>query len=77
MKNFLSIELKRIARKNFNPSKNARICSLHFKANDFVFDSADQQDRSKKKKNNKIGKKKVERQCISFYFEQIACLLYL
>ena len=49
MKNFLSIGLKRIARKNFNPSKNARICSLYFKTEDFVFDSADQQNRRKRK----------------------------
>ena len=36
-------------KKNFNSSKNARICFLHFKAEDFVFDSADQQDRRKRK----------------------------
>ena len=42
--------MKRIARKNFYPSKNARICSLHFKTEDFVFDSADQQNRRKRKR---------------------------
>ena len=62
MKNFLSIGLKRIARKNFNPSKNARICSLYFMAEDFVFDSTDQQDRSKRKRGT--IKLVVERQCI-------------
>ena len=36
-------------KKKFNPSKNARICFLHFKAEDFVFDFADQQDRRKRK----------------------------
>ena len=41
--------LKQIARKNFKPSKNARIYSLYFKKEDFVVDSADQQDRRKKK----------------------------
>ena len=50
MKNFLSIGLKRIARKNFNPSKNARISSLHFKEEDFVFNSDDQQDSRKRKR---------------------------
>ena len=61
MKNFLSIGLKQIARKNFNPTKNARICFLHFKAEDFVFDSAEQQDRRKRKRGTiKLVKRRLK-----------------
>ena len=60
IKNFLSIGLKQIARKNFNPSKNARNCSLHFKEEDFVFDSADQQNRGKRKRGKKIIKRRLK-----------------
>ena len=69
IKNFLSIGLKQIARKNFNPSKNARICSLHFKAEDFVFDSADQQDRRKKKRGTiKLVKRRLKDNAYPFIF---------
>ena len=61
MKNFLSIGLKRIAKKNFNPSKNARICFLHFKAEVFVFDSANPQDRRKRKRGTiKLVKRRLK-----------------
>ena len=53
--------LKQIARKNFKPSKNARICTLHFKEEDFVVDSADQQDRRKRKRETiKLVKKRLK-----------------
>ena len=41
--------LKCIARKDFKPSEHSRICWLHFKDEDFVNDSADQQNRRKRK----------------------------
>ena len=40
--------LKRIARKDFTPTKYSRLCSLHFKPEDFVKESNDQQIRRRK-----------------------------
>ena len=39
--------LKRIARKGFTPTQYSRLCSLHFKPEDFVKESNDQQIRQK------------------------------
>jgi len=42
--------LKSISRKDFKPSKHTKICSLHFKEEDFVSDSVDQKNRRKRKR---------------------------
>ena len=41
--------LKNIARKNFKPSKYSKLCSLHFKPDDFIEVSHDSNQRCKKK----------------------------
>ena len=59
-------------KKNFNPSKNARICFLHFKAEDFVFDSADQQDRRKRKRGTiKLVKRRLKDNAYNSIFNNL------
>ena len=48
-KQLLQDRLKRVARKDFTPTKYSRLCSLHFKPEDFVKESNDQQIRLRKK----------------------------
>ena len=50
--------LKRIARKDFTPTKYSRICSLHFKPEDFVTESTDQQIRRRKNRSSALLVKK-------------------
>ena len=50
--------LKRIARKDFTPTKYSRLCSLHFKPEDFVKESNDQQIRRKKNRSSALLVKK-------------------
>ena len=44
----MKISLKNIARKDFTPTKNSRICSFHFKLGDFREDSCDQKESCKR-----------------------------
>ena len=44
--------LKNIARKNFKPSKYSKLCSLHFKADDFIKVSHDSNQRRKRKRDS-------------------------
>ena len=44
--------LKNIARKNFKPSKYSKLCSLHFKADDFIKVSHDSKQRRKRKRDS-------------------------
>ena len=46
--------LKRIARKDFTPTKYSRLCSLHFKPEDFVKESNDQQIRRRKNRSSAL-----------------------
>ena len=50
--------LKRIARKDFTPTKYSRLCSLHFKPEDFVTESTDQQIRRRKNRSSALLVKK-------------------
>ena len=50
--------LKRIARKDFTPTKYSRLCSLHFKPEDFVKESNDQQIRRRKNRSSALLVKK-------------------
>ena len=42
---------KRLARKDFTPTKYSKLCSIHFTPEDFVTESNDQSNRRKKKEN--------------------------
>ena len=44
--------LKNIARKNFKPSKYSKLCSLHFKPDDFIEVSHDSNQRRKRKRDS-------------------------
>ena len=57
-KQLLQRWLKRIARKDFTPTKLSRMCSLHFKPEDFVTESNDQQIRRRKNRSNALLVKK-------------------
>ena len=50
--------LKRIARKDFTPTKYSRLCLLHFKLEDFVIESNDQQIRRRKNRSSALLVKK-------------------
>lgn len=49
-KELLKVWLSRVARKNFTPSKYSKLCSLHFKEEDFIEHSIDQQLRRKRRR---------------------------
>ena len=53
-KQLLQDRLKRIARKGFTPIKYSRFCSLHFKPEDFVKESNDQQIRRRKNQSSAL-----------------------
>ena len=44
--------LKNIAEKNFKPSKYSKLCSLHFKPDDFIEVSHDSNQRHKRKRDS-------------------------
>ena len=44
--------LKNIARKKFKPSKYSKLCSLHFKPDDFIKVSHDSKQRRKRKRES-------------------------
>ena len=49
-KQLLKRWLERLARKGYTPTKHSKLCSLHFKSEDFVTDSKDQKERRKRKR---------------------------
>ena len=50
--------MKRLGRKDFNPTKYSRLCSLHFKPEDFVSHFSDQPARRKRKRESIMLEKK-------------------
>ena len=65
--------MKRIARKDFNPTKYSRLCSLHFKADDFISHSIDQQTRCKQKRpNSLLTKKRLKSDAVPSIFKNIS-----
>ena len=63
-KKLLKIWLKNIARKDFTPTKYSRLCSLHFKVEDFREDSSDQtQSRKRRIKRFKVIEQASEERC--------------
>ena len=77
-KKFSSIGKNELQEKISKSSKNARICSLHFKEEDFVFDSADQQDRRKRKRETiKLVKRRLKDHAYPSMFKNLpACNTY-
>ena len=57
-KQLLQDRLKRIARKDFTPTKYSKLCSLHFKPEDFVKELYDQQIRQRKNRSSALLVKK-------------------
>ena len=69
---FLRAWIKRLARKDFNPAKYSRLCSLHFKPGDFVSHSSDQQARRKRKRESiQLEKKRWKNDAVPSIFEDI------
>ena len=65
--------LKRLARKNFIPSKHTRICSLHFKLEDFIADLCHKQIRCKRKRNDvKLSKRYLKPDAVPSIFENLS-----
>ena len=52
-KELLQTWLKRLARKDFTPSKCTKFCSLHFTTEDFMDESIDHNSTRKRKRNSK------------------------
>ena len=64
--------LKRIARKDFTPTKYSRLCSLHFKPEDFVTESNDQQIRRRKTRSSALlVKKHLKGNVLSSIFKDV------
>ena len=64
--------MKRIARKDFYPTKYSRLCSLHFKTDDFISHSIDQQTRRKQKRPNLLlTKKRLKSDAVPSIFKNI------
>ena len=57
-KQLLQCWLKRIARKDFTPTKHSRLCPLHFKSEDFVKESNDQKIKRRKNQSSALLVKK-------------------
>ena len=68
-KKLLKIWLKNIARKDFTPTKYSRLCSLHFKVEDFREDSSDQtQSRKRRRKDMKLLNRRLKKDAIPSIF---------
>ena len=68
-KHFLQTWLKRLIRKDYVPTKNSKLCSLHFKFEDFVTDSTDQKGwRKRKRKTATLIRKRLRKDaCLSIF----------
>ena len=53
-KHFLQTWLKQLARKDYVSTKHFKLCSLHFKFEDFATDSTDQREWRKRKRETAI-----------------------
>ena len=57
--------LKRLSRKNFRPSKYSRICSIHFKSDDFVEKRIDSNKSRQRKKGSTLRNKILKNDAVS------------
>ena len=63
--------LKRLARKDYVPTKYSKLCSLHFKFKDFVADSTDQKGSRKRKRETTASIRKDA--CPSIFRDLPSC----
>ena len=71
-KQLLQIWLNLLDREGFTPTKYSRLCSLHFKAEDFIEDSTDQKSRRRnKKKSSKLLKRRLQKNACPSIFKDI------
>ena len=71
-KQLLQNWLNRLARKDFTPTKFSRLCSLHFKPEDFVENSTDQKSsRLNKKENLKLVKRRLQKHACPSIFKDM------
>ena len=70
--NLMKIWLKNIARKDFKPTKYTRICSLHFKLDDFREDSSDHKESRKRlRKDAKLLNRRLRKDAVPCIFEDL------
>ena len=71
-KDLLVLWLKRMVRKDFSPTKYFKLCSLHFKTEDFIVHSVDKQTRRQKKRTNSfLGRKRLKDDAVPSVFQDI------
>ena len=63
----LKIWLKRLARKDFTPTKYSRLCSLHFTSDDF----SDQNSRREKRRNCTLAKRRLQKDACPSIFKNL------
>ena len=68
----LRVWLKRVARKDFKPTQYSRLCSLHFKPEDFIENSTDQLLRRKRRRQDpKLEKRRLKHDAIPSVFQDL------
>ena len=75
-KHLLQTWLKRLARKDYVRIKHSKLCSLHFKFEDFVTDSTDQKGWRKRKRNVNFNKKATKVESFKDLIEKLPEELY-
>ena len=77
-KHLLQTWLKRLARKDYVPTKNSKLCFLHFKFEDYVTDSTDQKEWRKRKRETATLIRKLLRKdaCPSIFKDLLSCYTY-
>ena len=64
--------LKRLARKDYVPTKHSKLCSLHFKFEDFVTDSTDQKGwRKRKRETATLIRKRLKKDACPSIFKDL------
>ena len=64
--------IKRLARKDFNPTKYSRLCSLHFKPENFVVEPKDQKIRRRNKKEDlRLVKRRLQKDTCPSIFKDL------
>ena len=70
-KHLLQTCLKRLARKDYVPTKHSKLCSLHFKFEDFVTDSTDQKGWRKKRETATLIRKRLRKDACPSIFKDL------
>ena len=71
-KHLLQTWLKRLARKDYVPTKNSKLCSLHFKFENFVTDSTDQKGwRKRKRETTTLIRKRLRKDACPSIFKDL------